>query len=58
MSDDAFARWLERFLEEFVPLERSYAIALWRANTSGRREDEERLERVERSYRALFANPE
>ncbi len=58
MSDDAFARWLERFLEEFVPLERSYAIALWRANTSGRREDEERLERVERSYRGLFSNPE
>ena len=51
-----FREWLERFLEEVVPLERSYALALWRANTTGRKDDEERLAKLEKSYRAVFAN--
>jgi peptidyl-dipeptidase A len=58
MSDEAFGRWLELFLEEMLPLERSYSLALWRANTTGRREDEERLVRVERAYRGLFSSSE
>jgi peptidyl-dipeptidase A len=56
--DEVFGAWLERFLEELVPLERSYSLALWRASTTGRREDEEKLDRLERAYRGLFANRE
>jgi peptidyl-dipeptidase A len=58
MSDVAFVRWLERFLDEMMPLERAYGLALWRASTAGRPEDEARLASAERAYRGLFANPE
>jgi len=56
MSDQIFDKWLQQFLEELVPLERSYSLAFWRANTSGNPGDVERLDRIERMYRGLFAD--
>src|SRR5437867_3736 len=38
MSDVAFVRWLELFLEEMKPLERSYGLALWRVSDNRLRE--------------------
>jgi peptidyl-dipeptidase A len=57
-ADKVFEGWLERFLGEMVPLERSFALALWRANLTGRPEDAERLDRVEQAYRGIFQNGE
>ncbi len=56
MSEQAFKNWLGRFLEELLPLERSLSLALWNVSTSGKREDEEKLNRIEGKYRSLFAS--
>lgn len=55
-TEEKFGRWLERFLEEMVPLERAFALAHWKASTRGRPEDEARLAAAEGAYRGLFAN--
>lgn len=49
---------MERFLEELLPLERSFSQALWQSSCTGRSEDSERLDRIEGAYRGLFNSRE
>jgi len=53
-----FRSWLERFLEEFQPIEKAFAHAYWNVSTTGKKEDADRLERAEGAYRRLFASAE
>jgi peptidyl-dipeptidase A len=51
------ARWVERFTLELMPREKSLGEAWWRANTTGRKEDENEAAFREEEYRLLFADP-
>ena len=51
------ARWVESFIAELMPREKALAEAWWRANTSGKKEDEAEAARREEEYRLLFADP-
>ncbi|MBI4586342.1 MAG: M2 family metallopeptidase [Planctomycetes bacterium] len=57
LSPVPFEPWLEKFLEEYVPRERAFNEALWKAQTTGRKEDEGDLAAKEIRFRKLLQDP-